>query len=89
MDRPRTHLAAFTLVELLVVISIIALLIALLLPALSKARVSTLRVNEASNTRQAVTAFLNYSIDNDDELPKGGLAGMRHWSWTISEPWKS
>lgn len=82
------RLAAFTLIELLVVVSIIALLIALLLPSLAKARVSTLRVTEVSNTRQAVATCLAYSVDRKDELPKGGLVGMRHWSWTIAEPWK-
>lgn len=88
MERALNRQAGFTLVELLVVISIIALLIALLLPALGKARVTTLRVNEVTNTRSAIAIFIAYSIDHKDELPKGGNKTMRHWSWTIAEPWR-
>jgi prepilin-type processing-associated H-X9-DG protein len=56
--------SAFTLVELLVVIGIIATLIALLLPALSKAREASRKVVCMSNLRQCALAFRFYADDN-------------------------
>lgn len=64
----------FTLVELLVVIGIIALLISILLPALSKARIASVRVACLSNMRQAHVAFLMYMGANRDTFPPGGFA---------------
>jgi prepilin-type N-terminal cleavage/methylation domain-containing protein/prepilin-type processing-associated H-X9-DG protein len=64
----------FTLVELLVVISIIALLMAILLPALNKAREQGKRIVCLSNLKQLTLAWMNYASTYNDKLVNGAPA---------------
>jgi prepilin-type N-terminal cleavage/methylation domain-containing protein/prepilin-type processing-associated H-X9-DG protein len=70
---PPVTRSAFTLIELLVVIAIIAILAALLLPALSKTRSRVLRIPCVNNLRNWTQIATLYADDHDRRLPHRGL----------------
>jgi prepilin-type N-terminal cleavage/methylation domain-containing protein len=59
----------FTLIELLITIAIIAILAAMLLPALNTARSTARRIACLSNLAQQGVAYMSYANDNNDEMP--------------------
>src|SRR5438552_1657979 len=75
---------AFTLVELLVVIAVIAILAAILFPVFGQARARARSAACASNMRQLATAWLLYAQDYDETFPLSAVrrsedAGQVYW----------
>ena len=86
---------AFTLVELLVVIGIIAILISILMPALSRVRNQALSVSCANNMRQLYNICLMFSTDNKGRLPSPSIPNgddasnaevQKHRIWACPPP---
>ena len=76
----RAKSSGFTLVELLVVIGIIAVLIGLLLPAMTRAREHANRAVCLSNLKQVYAAFQVYVLDSKDQVPLGYRTASKQYN---------
>jgi prepilin-type N-terminal cleavage/methylation domain-containing protein len=74
---------AFTLIELLVVIAVIAILAAMLLPALAAAKDKAKRVQCLNNLHEIEVAINVYAGDFDDNLPV--MQGSANWAWDLPD----
>lgn len=74
----------FTLIELLVVIAIIAILASILFPVFARARENARRSSCMSNLKQLGLAFMQYTQDYDEQLPKEAI----HSGGTVYETGK-
>ena len=83
----RTRSYAFTLIELLAVIAIVAVLIAILLPALQRARRSAKRLYCGSNLREVAMAWQLYLDDNEQRFYQGINANLDYGGWRGLVKW--
>jgi len=87
--RPAKSARGFTLIELLVVIAIIAILAAMLLPALAGAKVKALRVQCLNQMRQCGLGFPQYAADHNSMMPPAGWAAGANTGPSFQISWDS
>lgn len=85
----RSHLRfddhGFTLIEVLVVVAIIALLVAILLPSLSRVRAQARNTQCLSNLRQHGYAMNTFAVVNKGVVPRGGDHNTVHWTMVVAK----
>ncbi len=84
-NRRHTRSDGFTLIELLVVIAIIAILAAMLLPALGRAKLKSQAVSCMNNGRQMMLAWRFYAEDNGDKIPMAWSSNLRDVMWVTGD----
>lgn len=75
----------FTLIELLVVIAIIAILMGVLMPALSRARLHGKRAACMGNLKQLTLAWIMYADENDDKIPAANPNSTGWVEWVSNQ----
>lgn len=86
---PNVSKGGLTLIELLVVIAIIAILAALLLPALSKAKQKASGIQCINNKKQLQVCWIMYCGDNEDKVVRNNLGNTGADNWIRMNDWNS